>query len=188
MSITRLIVAGALFISLAASAFAQQTEALSSGPVLFGRKDFEVEWKVEPYKLVLSARYFAERRLMRFEIPDGSGRAVVRNLASGDALYIVGQGQGGAYRYQLVPLGRFQPGAPGGTRQIGSEQCRDFDAGGVLLCLTDDGIPLRIALAQGTLTASRLLRQPQHPALFDLPKGQEAKPLPPGMQPLPLPF
>lgn len=182
MSKTRLI-AATLALSFSMPVLAQQ-----EGPVLFGRQDFEMEWKVEPLGLVLSARYLAARGLMRLEVLNGNSQAVVRNIFSGEALYIIGQGTGGAYAYKAPPLGRFQPGPPGEIQQVGPEQCRDFDAGGVTLCITDDGIPLKMTFPEGALTASRLLRQPQHPALFELPKGIEAKPLPSGIKPPPLPF
>lgn len=177
-----------LFAVLLAGGLGAPALAQQDGPRIFGRADFEMEWKVEPVGIVLSARYLAAKGLMRLEILDGQSRAVVRNLFTGDALYIVGQGQGGVYSYKAPALGLFQPDAPGETQQVGPEQCRTFDAGGVTLCLTDDGIPLKMTFPEGVLTASRLLRQPQHPALFELPKGVEAKPLPSGMQPPPLPF
>lgn len=175
----------ALAIALMAPVPAQ---AQQGAPVLFGRADFEMEWKVEPLKLVLSARYLAARRMMRMEILDGTSRAVLRDLGSGDAHLIIAQGQKGVYKFKAAPMGHFSPGAPTGSQTIGNEECRDFASGPVLLCLTDDGIPLKMTFPEGSLTASRLLRQPQAPALFELPQGAQPKPLPAGVQPPPLPF
>jgi len=180
--------AAAIVAFLGALASAAPAQAQQEAPRLFGRADFELEWKVEPVGIVLSARYLAARGLMRLEVLDGQSRAVVRNLFTGDALYVIGHGQGGVYSYKAPAIGLFQPESPGEMSQVGPEQCRNFDAGGVSLCITDDGIPLKMTFPEGTLTASRLLRQPQHPAMFELPKGVEAKPLPPSIQPPQLPF
>lgn len=182
MSKTRLFAALALAL-LAAPALAQ-----NQPPRLFGYRDFELEWKVEPLQLVLSARFLAARGVMRFEVLDGQGRAVVRNFVTGEALYILGHGQGGVYTFKAPPMGRFEPGDAGATETIGGESCRPFSAGPVTMCLSDDGIPLKLTYPQGTLTASRLIRQPQHPALFEPPPGTKAQPLPSSIPAPLLPF
>jgi hypothetical protein len=163
-------------------------QAQQGAPVLFGRADFEMEWKVEPLKLVLSARYLAARRIMRLEILDGTSRVILRDLGTGEAQLLIAQGQKGAYSFKAAPMGRFTPGPPTGSQTIGNEECREFSSGPASLCLTDDGIPLKMTFPEGSLTASRLLRQPQLPAMFELPAGVQAKPLPAGVQPPPLPF
>lgn len=182
MSKTRLF-AGLALILAAAPVLAQQP-----GPRLFGFRDFEMEWKVEPLGVVLSARYLAARSQMRLEVLDGQSRAVVRNMASGEALYVLRQGQGGAYSFKAPPMGRFEPGEAGVVETIGGEQCRTFTSGPVSMCVSDDGIPLKLSYPQGTLTASRLIRQPQHPALFELPPGVKAQPLPASIPAPQMPF
>jgi hypothetical protein len=176
----------ALSLVLLASA-ASGAQAQGSA-VLFGRQDFEMEWKVEPIKAILSVRYLAAKRQLRLEPLDGSARAMVRDLATGEAVLLVGQGQRGAYKTRAAPMGGFRPDGGGEMRKVGPEECREFTSGPVTLCLTDDGIPLIISFPEGTLTASRLLRQPQLPAFFEVPKGVELKPLPPGMNAPLLPF
>lgn len=182
MTLTRLFLLPLLVLASSAGVQAQ------SGPVIFGRQDFEMEWKTEPMKAILSVRYLAARRLLRLEPLDGSARAMVRDLATGDALLLVAQGQRGAYRTKAAPLGAFRPEGGGEIRKVGPEECREFASGPVTLCLSDDGIPLIIGFPEGKLTASRLLRQPQLPAFFEAPKGVEVKPLPPGMSAVLLPF
>lgn len=145
---------------------------------LFGARDFEMDWQLEPGGRILRLRFLAAQRRLRIEMLDGSDQVMLRDLAKGDVVVLVAGGAKGAYGTKVAPMAAFRPEAIGETREIAGETCRDFTIQGQVLCVSDDGIPLAVEFGAGRLMARKLLRQGQHPALFELPKGTALKPMP----------
>lgn len=154
--------------------------ALAQTPArtLFGHADFEMDWRLEPQSKTLRVRYSAAVRRLRIEALDGSQQVMLRDLVKGDVVILIAQGQKGAFAQKTPPLGPFQPQEVGGTRQIAGQSCRDFMVQGQKLCVTDDGIPVAVEFGDIRITATSLMRQAQHPALFQVPKELKLQPLP----------
>lgn len=154
--------------------------AQGSNPVLFGKRDFEMDWTVEPGAKMLRFRYHGATQRLRIDSMDGSEQTMHRDLAKGHVVVLIANGTKGAFAGSARPIGRFQPDAVGEMRTVAGESCREFSAGGQTLCVTDDGIPVMADFGNGQGMAQRLLRETQPAALFDLPKGLKPKPLPGG--------
>jgi hypothetical protein len=152
--------------------------AQGAQPTLFGKADFEMEWQLQPQAKLLRVQFLAEKRRLRIEMLDGSDQAMIRDLASGKVAVLVANGTKGAYGSMARPMGAFRPEAVGEVREIIDNKCRDFRFQSRLLCITDDGIPLEVDLGGARLTATRLLRKSQLPALFEVPKELVLKPVP----------
>lgn len=164
-------IAGLVSGTLASSA---QTPAR----MLFGNADFEMDWQLEPQNKMLRVRYSAATRRLRMEALDGSQQVMLRDLVKGDVVILIAQGQKGAFAQKSAPLGAFVPQGVGDTRQIAGQTCRDFMVQGQKLCVTDDGIPVAIDVGETRITAKSLIRQAQHPVLFQVPKELKLQPLP----------
>ena len=152
--------------------------AQQNGPALFGSRDFEMDWLQAGSGRALRLRFFAARRILRIEALDGSGQVVLRDLEKGDVLVLVGEGQRGVYGQRGAPLRGLQIIPGDGRRTIAGEECREASAGSVAFCLTDDMIPLAMTEGGQEMMAQRLLRQPQNPALFTVPKETKILPMP----------
>ena len=145
---------------------------------LFGNADFEMDWQLEPQNKTLRVRFSAATRRLRLEALDGSQQVMLRDLVKGDVVILIAQGQKGAFAQKTPPLGPFQPQGVGEARQIAGQTCRDFMVQGQKLCVTDDGIPVAVEFGETRITAKSLMRQAQHPALFQVPKELKLQPLP----------
>lgn len=160
--------------------------AQDGAPRLFGKADFEMEWRLFPQNNTLRVHYDAARQRLRIEALDGSDQVMIRDLVTGKVAVLVAGGKRGAYGTTAKPLGAFRPEAIGEIRSVAGQECRDFAFEGRRMCVTDDGIPVEVDLGEGKLVATRLMRRAQHPALFDVPKDITLKPIPganPGVLP-----
>lgn len=166
--------AGLWLFGLSLPAFAQAPPQ----PVLFGQRDFEMEWQMEPGNKLLRFRFHASTRRLRIDALDGSGQTMLRDLAKGTVVVLVANGAKGTYAGSVKPMGPFQPQQVGELQMIAGEPCRDFVLDGQTLCLTADGIPVMLDFGSGKATAQRLIRETQPVAFFDLPPGLTPKPLP----------
>jgi hypothetical protein len=155
-----------------------QLHAQNSAKILFGNKDFEMDWHLEPAGKLLRVRFLAATKRLRIEAMDGSEQVMLRDLMRGDVVILIAQGQKGAFTQKSAPMAPFAPQEMGETREIAGQTCRDFGVQGQKFCVTDDGIPVEVDFGNGKLTARSLVRQAQHPALFQVPKGLVLKPLP----------
>ncbi|MCZ8374587.1 MAG: hypothetical protein O9342_04350 [Beijerinckiaceae bacterium] len=176
---------GASLAGLALVACAFLPEAAlgqTSNPVLFGNRDFEMDWALQPGAKMLRFRYHGATQRLRIDMLDGSEQTMHRDLAKGHIVVLVANGTKGAFAGKTAPIGAFQPEQIGGIRTIVGESCREFSAGGQTLCVTADGIPVMVDFGNGQGVAQRLLRETQPAALFDLPKGLKPKPLPGGAE------
>jgi YD repeat-containing protein len=162
-----------LFAVAPVPAFAQ-----GSHPTLFGQRDFEMDWKLEPGGKMLRFRYHGASRRLRIDALDGSEQTMHRDLGKGHIVVLIANGTKGAYAGSTKPIGPFLPEQIGEIRTIAGETCREFVAEGQKLCVTAEGIPIMVDYGSGRGIAQRLLREEQPAALFDLPKGLTAKPLP----------
>ncbi|MCZ8183206.1 MAG: hypothetical protein O9322_09575 [Beijerinckiaceae bacterium] len=156
--------------------------AQGSNPVLFGNRDFEMDWSLQPGSKMLRFRYHGATQRLRIDMLDGSEQTMHRDLAKGHVVVLVANGTKGAFAGTTRPIGAFQPEQIGGIRTIVGESCREFSAGGQTLCVTADGIPVMVDFGNGQGVAQRLLRETQPVALFELPKGLKPKPLPGGAE------
>lgn len=170
---------------LGLSAAAAQTRA----PQLFGHRDFEMDWMQGEAGKMMRVRYLAERRILRIEALDGSGQVMLRDLAKGDVLILVAEGQRGVYGSRGRPVigMNVEPGEA--TREAAGETCREARINGATICLSDDGIPLIMEEGGAPIRAIRILRQPQNAALFTVPKDAKIQPMPGSSAPVPgVPF
>lgn len=177
--------AGRVLASLAVAACALLPEAaLAQGnnPVLFGNRDFEMDWTLQPGAKMLRFRYHGATQRLRIDMLDGSDQTMHRDLAKGHVVVLIANGTKGAFAGMTRPIGAFQPEQIGEIRTIAGEPCREFSAGGQTLCVTADGIPVMVDFGNGQGVAQRLLREVQPAALFELPKGLKPKPLPGGAE------
>lgn len=163
-------------------------DLFAQGRQLFGKHDFELEWRLEPAGKLIRARFLAEKRLLRLEALDGSGEALIRDLAGGGVLVLVDEGRRGVYAGQGRPAEVFSGQPEARIREVAGESCRDFSLGRALICLSDDGIPLLVEEEGGAMNTLRIIRQAQNPALFLAPKDVKPKPLPAGSGLTRLPF
>ncbi|HRE19959.1 MAG TPA: hypothetical protein PKW21_02870 [Rhabdaerophilum sp.] len=152
--------------------------AQDGAPKLFGKADFEMEWRLFPQNNTLRVLYEAARQRLRIEALDGSDQVMIRDLVTGKIAVLVAGGKRGAYGTMAKPLGAFRPEAIGEIRSVAGQQCREFAFEGRKMCVTDDGIPVEVDLGEGRLIAARVMRKAQHPALFDVPKDVTLKPIP----------
>jgi hypothetical protein len=152
----------------------QQTE----GPQLFGMADFEMEWRLSPQEKVLRVQFLAAKRRLRIEALDGSDQVMLRDLVTGKVVILVTNGARGAFGTMAKPLAAFRPDSVGELREVAGNQCRDFMQEGRKLCVTDDGIPVEVDFGGGVLSATRLMRRAQVPALFEVPADLTLKPVP----------
>ena len=158
--------------------FAHAATAQTAGRQLFGARDFEMEWRVEPQGKQMRVRFLATARRVRVEALDGSGEAMVKDLARGDVIVLVDEGRKGVYTARAAPMGAFSGAPSENMREIAGEKCRDFVMDGGTYCLSQDGIPLVVQQSGQTMTAQRVLRQAQNPALFAPPRDAKPKPMP----------
>jgi hypothetical protein len=176
---------GLILLSSAANA---QAPVQPRGPQMFGARDFEMDWRMEPGNRAIRLRYQAELRRLRIEALDGSAQTMLKDLEKGDVLILVDEGRRGVFAAQGQPAPR-SFGAPSGRiRTIAGEQCQDFEMSGAVLCLSNDGIPLGVTQGEQQINAERLVRQTQNPALFAPPKDAKPKPIPGRNNTGPLPF
>lgn len=152
--------------------------AQDGAPKLFGKADFEMEWRLFPQNNTLRVLYEAARQRLRIEALDGSDQVMIRDLATGKVVVLIAGGKRGAYGTTAKPLAAFRPEAIGETRSIAGQECREFGFEGRKMCVTDDGIPVEVDFGGGKLVATRLMRKAQHPALFEVPKDVTLKPIP----------
>lgn len=162
--------------------------AQNAGPALFGRQDFEMDWVDRQSGKTVRLRFLAERRILRIEALDGSQQAMLHDLQRGAVYVLVAEGQRGVYGREGTPLGNLAVVLGDQTRQIAGETCRDASVGGAQLCLSDDGVPLLVLQGEQQWQAERVLRQPQNPLLFALPKDAKIQPFPGGGRAPGLPF
>lgn len=162
-----------LAVILATPAFAQD-----NGRVLFGQRDFEMDWRVDPAGRRIRLRFQGATRRLRIEPHDGSDQVMIRDFVKGDILVLVAEGRKGVYGAKTAPLGPFRSEGIGRLREIVGEACREIATEGRTMCLTDDGIPVEIVLGGQTIRAESLARRSQHPALFEPPKDVPVKPIP----------
>lgn len=155
------------------------------GFVLFGHRDFEMDAVQGDGGKMVRLRYLAEKRMLRIEALDGSDQVMLRDLAQGDVLILVAEGQRGVYGTRARPIlgSNVVPGEA--TREVAGETCRDARVNGATICLANDGIPLVMEEGNAPVRAIRLLRQTQNPALFAPPRDAKILPLPGSTQPAP---
>ncbi len=167
-----------------APALAQQR-----GLTLFGNRDFEMDWVQGEGGKMIRVRYLAERRMLRIEALDGSGQVMLRDLAKGDVLILVAEGQRGIYGSRGRPVLGMTIEAGDALREVAGETCREARVNGAVLCLSDDGIPLIMEEGGVPVRAIRILRQTQNPALFTVPRDAKILPMPGSGMPVPgVPF
>lgn len=159
-----------------------------AAPPLFGRQDFEMDWVDRQSGKAIRLRFWAERRILRIEAQDGSQQAMLHDLQRGLVFVLVAEGQRGVYGREGTPLGNLPIILGDQNRQIAQEMCRDASVGGAQLCLSDDGLPLLVLQGEQQWQAERVLRQPQNPALFSVPKDAKIQPFPGGGRAPGLPF
>ncbi|MCU0819331.1 MAG: hypothetical protein MUF11_08480 [Beijerinckiaceae bacterium] len=163
--------------------------AQSRGLQLFGLRDFEMDWVQGEGGKMMRVRYLAERRILRIEALDGSGQVMLRDLAKGDVLILIAEGQRGIYGSRGKPVLGMAIEAGEATREVAGETCREARINGATICLADDGIPLVMEEGGAPVRAIRVLRQPQNPALFTVPKDAKIQPMPGSNAPVPgVPF
>lgn len=181
---------GILLAACVLCASALPSGAQNASKMLFGNKDFEMDWHLEPAGKLLRVRFSAAAKRLRIEMMDGSEQVMLRDLVRGDVVILIAQGQKGAFAQKSTPMAPFAPQEIGGTREVAGNTCRDFGVQSQKFCVTDDGIPVEVDLGGSKLTARSLVRQAQHPALFQVPKDLVLKPVPgAGAETLPgLPF
>lgn len=161
----------------------------SNGFQLFGRADFEMDAVQVADGRPLRLRYLAARRILRIEALDGSGEAMLIHITQGDIFVVVGGGQGGVFARRDRAIASWPVEAEDATRNIAGEICREARMDGGPACIADDGVPLMLGGPSGEVIAQRVLRQPQSPALFTLPKETKIQPFPGYRGPLPaVPF
>ncbi|CAN1556729.1 hypothetical protein MCEMSEM23_02442 [Rhabdaerophilaceae bacterium] len=164
-------------------------QAQQAGAMLFGARDFEMDWVQAGNGQLLRLRYLSARRILRIEALDGSEQVMLRDLEKGDVLILVAEGKRGVFGHRVQPMRglSFVPGEV--VRSIAGEDCRETTLSGLTLCLSDDLIPLVVNDRGQEFIAQRLLRQAQNPALFTVPKDTKIQPLPGNSGPLPgIPF
>lgn len=154
--------------------------AQGTAPSLFGQRDFEMDWLMEPGSKLLRFRFHAGTKRLRIDALDGSEQTMHRDLGKGFVLVLVANGKRGAFAGTVPPLGAFQPQAVGEVQTVAGEACREFTLDRQQICVTADGIPVALVFDGGKATALRVLREVQPPALFEWPKGLSPKPLPGG--------
>jgi hypothetical protein len=159
--------------------------AQSSGFQLFGHRDFEIDGVQQHDGKGMRLRYLAARRILRMEMLDGSGQALLINFAQGDMLLMIADGQRGVFGRRDAGIISQRIVPADATRGIAGEQCREASINGSAACLADDGVPLMMAGPQGEFVAQRVLRQPQNPALFTFAKEIKIQPFPGYSGPLP---
>lgn len=152
--------------------------AQDGAPRLFGKADFEMEWRLFPQNNTLRVLYEAARQRLRIEALDGTDQVMIRDLVTGKVAVLVAGGKRGAYGTMAKPLAAFRPETIGEIRSVAGQECREFGFEGRKMCVTNDGIPVEVDLGEGKLVATRLMRKAQHPALFDVPKEVTLKPVP----------
>lgn len=166
-----------LAMASAITALLVPLEASAQGRQLFGARDFEMDWSTSGGK-TLRVRYLAAAKRVRLEALDGSGEAMVKDLARGDVFVLVAEGQRGVYAAKAEPMRGLNGNLTERVREIAGEKCRDMAGGSVTLCLSDDGIPLVVEENGQILSATRIVRQAQSPALFQPPKDAKMQPMP----------
>jgi hypothetical protein len=161
------------------------TFAQTGGPQLFGSRDFEIDGIQQNDGKAMRLRYLAARRILRMEMLDGSGQALLINFAQGDMLLLIGDGQRGVFgrRDAAIMSQRIIPADS--TRDIAGEKCREASINGSPACLANDGVPLMLAGPAGEFVAQRVLRQPQNTALFTVAREAKIQPFPGYNGPLP---
>lgn len=159
--------------------------AQSTGMPLFGQRDFEMDGIQQQDGKAMRLRYLAARRILRMEMLDGSGQAMLINFAQGDMLLLLAEGQRGVFGRRDAAIIRQQVIPSEGTREIAGEPCREASINGSPACIANDGVPLMMAGPQGEFVAQRVLRQPQSPALFTVAKETKIQPFPGYSGPLP---
>lgn len=167
----------------------QMASAQQRGPQLFGHRDFEMDWVQGDGGKMMRVRYLAERHILRIEALDGSSQVMLRDLAKGDVLILVAEGQRGVYGSRGRPVIGMNVELSDATREVAGESCREARINGATICLSDDGIPLVMEEGGAPIRAIRLLRQAQNPALFTVPKDAKIQPMPGSSMPVPgVPF
>lgn len=162
-----------------------QAPAADARQLLFGARDFEMDWRAEPTGRRMRLRFHGESRRLRIEALDGSEEVLIKDFAKGDVFVMIAEGKKGIYGTKGAPAAPFRPESAGELQQIAGETCRDLGREGRVFCLTDDGIPVEIRVGAERIVAERLLRQAQNAALFELPKGVPVKAMPPNAAKLP---
>lgn len=178
----------AFVAGMAAPVLAQQPPAQPSGLQLFGSRDFEMDWRMQQGNRMVRLRYSAELKRLRIEALDGSGQAMLKDLAGGGVTILVDEGRKGVFAAPGQPMPRGFGSPTGEIRSILGEQCQDFDLEGARLCLSRDGIPIGVTQRGEVIVAERLVRQAQNPALFLPPKDAKPQPIPGRAGTGPLPF
>ncbi|MBN8534750.1 MAG: hypothetical protein J0L51_11755 [Rhizobiales bacterium] len=159
--------------------------AQPAGFQLFGHRDFEMDGIQQQDGKAMRLRYLAARRILRMEMLDGSGQALLINFAQGDMLLLIADGQRGVFGRRDAAISSQRVVPADATRDIAGEKCREASINGSPACIADDGVPLMLAGPQGEFVAQRVLRQPQSPALFTFAKEIKVQPLPGYNGPLP---
>ena len=155
---------------------------------IFGTRDFEMDWRVQPGDRAIRVRFQGETKRLRIEALDGSAQTMLKDLQKGEVLILVDEGKKGVFVTAGQPLPRSFGQATGRLRSVAGEQCQDFEQGGAVLCLSQDGIPLAVDSGEQKISAERIVRQTQNPALFVPPKDAKPKPIPGRQGTGPLPF
>ena len=169
---------GILLAACVLLAGASPSHAQNGARMLFGTKDFEMDWFLEPAGKLLRVRFMAATKRLRIEAMDGSEQVMLRDLVRGNVVILIAQGTKGAFTQKAPPMTPFTPEDIGEIREIAGNPCRDFGVQNQKFCVTDDGIPVEVDFGNGKLTARSLLRQGQFPALFEVPKGLVLQPMP----------
>lgn len=159
--------------------------AQSGGFQLFGQRDFEMDGIQQHDGKGMRLRYLAARRILRMEMLDGSGQAMLINFAQGDMLLLIADGQRGVFGRRDAAISSQRVIPADATRDIAGEKCREASINGSPACIADDGVPLMLAGPQGEFVAQRVLRQSQNPALFTFAKEIKIQPFPGYNGPLP---
>lgn len=167
--------AAALVLLSGAGAAAQ--EALP-----WAQADYEAEWRIASLGHVVTVRYSAQAKKLRFELNDPKGTVVVKDLAGGGVLVSEGDGKAGVKAGRGQPLGLPAQNPTGARRQIAGESCAVHGIGPAELCLSADGVLLAVSAGEERIEALRVIRKPQDPALFAPPEGAPVTPLPGGAE------
>jgi hypothetical protein len=178
----RLPAIGLLVALMSAAAFAQ-----TGGFQLFGQRDFELDGIQQQDLKPMRLRYLAARRILRLEMLDGTGQALLINFPQGDILMVPADLRRGVFGRKDGAIASQRVVPADGVRDMAGEKCREASINGAPACIADDGVPLMMAGPQGEFVAQRVVRQPQNPALFTVPKETKIQPFPGYRGPLPAP-
>lgn len=164
----------------AAGLIASVAPPAAQASIPWAQADYEAEWRFSSESRIVTVRYAAGLRKLRFELNDPARTALVKDLVSGRVLVFTGTGEAGAREGRSQPFA-LPPAAPTGeTLSIGGEVCAIHRFEAARLCVTADGVLMQVRAGDQEITALRVIRKPQDAALFAPAGNGPVTPLPGG--------